>query len=453
MQTSEFTPTHRPTHRKELSDGIFPNFVPDQHETTQHEPEIEANRKVRRKRTMSRSVVVKAPIMHFVQKPRICLLITGFLCVLILLLLYLTVFNETMYRRFFPRISTQLINRDWNQPQSSCVSFIGDNFNKINDEKLSGEQNLNLLLDRKNILHMLIVNNQFYVRRKDYSSGVHGMIYDFMSDLTSAFKIPDTRFALHLGDLNEESNEPEDNFGQVLFTMTNQPAENMITVPNITAINIWEAVEKNKLDRIKGRHLFHDRNKVALFRGTFSESTPLAESNIGKLLAFSLRFPQLVDAKLYSCETCTEQELKDLKEKRQLLDTPMNLVEQMSYRYHIVMSGQVSLRRLFSKSLIISTNSKVTQYNGKLTPYQEYIPLREDLSDLPRKLKWANDYSHTVKDIANRAEELATVLMGKECAIYNWKVSLEKYASHQKNVKNLLNDEEWTRVSPYIIYS
>jgi hypothetical protein len=451
MQTGEHI-QQRPTHRKELSDEFFAaNFVP---ETEQILVEInqDEQQKLRRKRVTSfvSPATMSVPSRYPNQR---LFLVSGMTIsiIVILFVLYLFFVNEVVTRRIRPRIALWF-DHDRNIPHNSCIYFTNEKIKTIFSQKIFREllvsQSMIDDLVGKDIIRIAFVNNHLYVNDDDAIPEHYGLWLDFFTDLTSQYVVPDTIFALHVG-----KNPPTQQ--NALFTIHEDTNNVMINIPNTTAVHYWENEEKYKLNKYKSKNLFQDREKVALYRGSYSNpNKSLMQTSVGTLLTFSMRYPELVDAKLTSCTACTDDEISMLKSKGQLLSHPLTFETEVQYRTQIILAPEIPLRKLYTNSLILSVESLLEHYRAHLTPYSQFVPIKEDLSDLAQKLRWITEYHDHVTNIANRAEKLAEVLLGRSCALFYWKVILERYAKHQKlDVREIVRKKGWSYVTPYRIYS
>lgn len=441
----------RPTHRKELSDDFFAiNFTQSEQVLVDIDPD-DRQQKNRRKKALS---LASSPIStsHPVKSKKRALLITLLallLLLIIIVILYIIFINEVVTRRLKPRIIREL-SRQHDVAQNPCTFFTNENIKSIFNDKFYRDMIVtSSTVDAsagKDILRMAFVDNELYVLAGE--TPADPVMLDFLSDLTSNYNIPDVYFALHIGKvLPSEQN--------ALLTMSYSSDRTLLVIANVTAAHIWETKERYKLNRIKQRYPFEQRRKVALFRGSFTRAAkPLKDTSTGKLLAFSLRFPELVDAKLTSCESCSDEEIIVLTKKGQLVDEKPTFENEVRYRYQIVLNEALSLKKLFEQTVIMSNDAMINRYDTHLTPYIHYVPLKEDLSDLAHQLKWISEYHNNAVEIASRTEDLADTLLGKECAMYNWKAMLDEYSKHQNvNVREVIRKDGWVHISPYKIYS
>lgn len=119
----------------------------------------------------------------------------------------------------------------------------------------------------------------------------------------------------------------------------------------------------------------------------------------------------------------------------------MTLEEQKKYKYIVHIDGHVSAFRLSTMLglncclLIVKSKWKVW-YSDMLKPYEHYIPIEEDLSDLYEQIEWCKNNEDSCEYIANNAMEFASKYLGKEGLFdYGAKVLVEL-----KNFMNVVDD-------------
>ncbi len=452
MHTGEFI-QQRPTHRKELSDEFFAADFIESGEQHKVDVDPDDQMKTRRPRKTSFLPAMQSSIVKDANPKQKALIISISLSIVFLfgvLLIYLFFINQVVTRRFIPRFRSYFA-KDHHQPRNSCVFFSNEKVKTIFHESMY--QNMMITetmingLAGKDVIRIAILKNKIYVQESEMSQEKDALI-DMLYDVTSNFVIPDVMFAVYTGKSIPTSQN-------IIFNIVDPSNHVAITVPNATAIHIWETQEKHKIDLLKQENPFDERKRIAVYRGTYSNpSKPLMESTVGALLRFSAKYPELVDAKLTECKTCSDAELLQLKTSGQLLDRKAPHESELAYKYQIILGPKVPLKKLYSNSLILSVESQIEKHTAHLTPFVQYVPIKEDLSDLPHKLRWVDEYHGRVMEILMRAEALGEVLLSKDCAEFYWRVLLEKYAKHQKiNVEEVVSQEGWVSLSPYRIYS
>lgn len=84
----------------------------------------------------------------------------------------------------------------------------------------------------------------------------------------------------------------------------------------------------------------------------------------------------------------------------------------MQYKYQLNIDGTVAAYRfpflLAGGSLVFKQTSKYYEhFYNELIPYEHFIPVKEDLSDLVEKILWAKENDETARKIAKNGQHFA----------------------------------------------
>ena len=108
--------------------------------------------------------------------------------------------------------------------------------------------------------------------------------------------------------------------------------------------------------------------------------------------------------------------------------------------------------RLLSNSVSFKQESNQIQwFYSALKPYEHYIPINNDMSDLLEKIEWARTHDDLVKQVSENAQKFASEhLMYEDCYRYLFLV-LKKYASYQEIdfralKKQMSQDPRWVSI-------
>ena len=129
-----------------------------------------------------------------------------------------------------------------------------------------------------------------------------------------------------------------------------------------------------------------------------------------KVALLSKQYPNLIDASFNSIVQCTN-EAKATIIAEGLTGETASIETQIPYKYQIAIDGNVCSYpgfqwRLLSNSVVFKLESKHAQwFSSALRPYEHYIPVRDDASDLLQKLDWAMKNDHQCKRIADNATQ------------------------------------------------
>lgn len=123
----------------------------------------------------------------------------------------------------------------------------------------------------------------------------------------------------------------------------------------------------------------------------------------------SRKHPDLVDA---SVTWGDAPEGIDL-EKEAVLGGALTHEEHLHYKYLPVLNGHMCTYpgyqwRLLSNSVCFKQESKQVQwFYGALTPYVHYLPIAQDMNDLPEKVLWAHAHEAEILGMIQKAQDFA----------------------------------------------
>jgi hypothetical protein len=218
------------------------------------------------------------------------------------------------------------------------------------------------------------------------------------------------------------------NFIPILSPYTNK---DYLDIPFIIPQDWQLAIQDKSYYEIKEEVKWEDKIPVALFRGSATGSMELKYnqrlqiSNLDK----KLNNKNLLDAGIVSWNSRDKIDsnlqinyikpyLFDFKLKEKI---PMN--EQIKYKYIINIDGHSNPNRtsylLQINSLIMIVESKyvvgnICWYTNILKPYEHYIPIKYDLSDLEEKILWCRNNDEKCKQIVQNANKLYNKYFSKE---------------------------------------
>lgn len=202
---------------------------------------------------------------------------------------------------------------------------------------------------------------------------------------------------------------------------------------------------------------WEDRKSVAVFRGGSTGCGVTIKTNIRLKAAYiSSKKPTDDDGSLLLDAGITNWNLRPRKLKNeQYLQTidiknlPFSLVprltpqEQAEYKYILHLDGHVSAFRLGAElssggCILLPSSKYKLWYRDFLVPYKHYVPVKGDLSDLIKKIKWCKRHDEKCKKIAKRAKKFAEKYITKK-GILDYLQKL-LYTLKQKNGIYLYNN-------------
>ena len=151
-----------------------------------------------------------------------------------------------------------------------------------------------------------------------------------------------------------------------------------------------------------------------------------------RAVIFSSRYPDLLEANFYTIyQDCVEKCIARLPNKK--ITVPLLSFEQwLVHKYLLDIDGNCSTTMrgrsiLISNSVLLKVTSNPASnsmqwYYKCLVPYVNYIPIKNDLSDLLEIFNWLQTHDREAHEIAMRGQELGIEIFSK--------ASIESYVVH-----------------------
>uniref|UniRef100_A0A6C0EPT5 Protein kinase domain-containing protein n=1 Tax=viral metagenome TaxID=1070528 RepID=A0A6C0EPT5_9ZZZZ len=280
---------------------------------------------------------------------------------------------------------------------------------------------------------------------------------DMFAVLCAERKLPDMEFFVNRRDfplLKTDGTEP---YSQMYDTNSMKllshnydtycPILSMVTAKNFADLPIPTGDDWARVCRREGKYFpktctrdfevtpvpWENRKPMAVFRGGSTGCGVTIETNPRLKLAFlSSTKPTDENGQLLLDAGITNWNLRPRKLKGQkylqtidIKKLPFGLVERLSpqeqaeYKYVVDVDGHVSAYRLSfeleSGACVLLAASKYKLWFAKLIkPYEHFVPIKSDLSDLLDKIKWCKRHDAKCKRIALNAQEFARTYLSKE---------------------------------------
>ena len=278
------------------------------------------------------------------------------------------------------------------------------------------------ILDRVMLEENAIGNPHFLVRYKITNNKVQvisfvshdriPLVTKSIKQLAQSVKLPNVDFIVTMHDSLDGTE-----FLCPIFSFAKRPKLS----PQIILMPDFEALLGNfptLLAVDKGNQSYPWDKKVnkAIWKGAMTGGIFTPENFLDfprtKTITQSLQYPDLIDAgytALVQCENC---EL--IKSRFSQYFGPSSPVEDhIKYKYQLLIDGNTcaysrAYWQLFSNCVILKQSSDAIQwYYGALQPYEHYIPVKADMSDLIDVIKWAIEHDDEVEKISLRAQEFS----------------------------------------------
>lgn len=185
------------------------------------------------------------------------------------------------------------------------------------------------------------------------------------------------------------------------------------------------------------RHPWPSKIHRALFRGSLTGGDYTEENFLQfprtKAVSCSLKFPFLVDARFYDPQG--EQSFKT--HFSQYFGSSMSVEDQIVYKYQLLIDGNScaysrAYWQLFSNCVILKQNSPNIQwYYRAISPFVHFIPVNEDMSNLPEMVYWAVYRDSEAQKISEQAQQFARENLNYARVLQYFYLLLVEYAALQ----------------------
>ncbi len=235
----------------------------------------------------------------------------------------------------------------------------------------------------------------------------------------------------------------------------------VVLIPDqISLSESWYNISK-EVESINDLIPWKEKKGKAFWRGGTAD-IPIPEKDNGTLsitprvtlCRLSQKNPEWVDARFYTADSPT---LFKLLEKEGLLSPFIEKRDHLRYRYQPAINGHMCTYpglhwRLYSDALTLKQESDQIQwFYSALKPYEHYLPIANDLSDLIEKMEWAQNHEkECLKMVENARAFVSSDLLYEDCYRYLFLV-FAKYAEHQeidfKSLRSQMQkDPHWVNI-------
>ena len=200
---------------------------------------------------------------------------------------------------------------------------------------------------------------------------------------------------------------------------------------------------------------WQDKQNRAVFRGTASFSFGVDNWHMNgrvRLTQFAQTYPDLFDAGVTGWRPKALKPVTGDNQNESLFRVPttqyleettgvptvksMSFREQSAFKYIIDIDGGITSSRrinlLRSGSVPLFVNSPYTYaYGDILKPWVHYVPISEQMWDLPSKVEWLREHEQHARFIADNAIRLAERFLSREAIKVEMSLMMKAYASLQ----------------------
>lgn len=284
-----------------------------------------------------------------------------------------------------------------------------------------------------------------------------------LKTLTKLVKLPDIDFIFSDMDGTPEFYVPKDfyivndfqNQAPIFTRAKISDVPYVVLVPDYYSIDTkWQKDCKNIMNQIN-KYPWDKKASIAFWRGASSDKAYNIDTYKSRprviISRLSQEFPDLVEAGII---ISIDMQLKDILLKDNLVKNFADIEEHLKYKYLPCLDGYMCTCpgfqwRLLSNSVCFKQKSNEIQwFYSAIKPYEHYIPLENDMSDLIEKIKWARSSDEICLKISKNATDFVlNNLMLEDNYLYLYNV-LETYSSYlkiDKNdlIKNTHNNSNW----------
>jgi len=228
-----------------------------------------------------------------------------------------------------------------------------------------------------------------------------------------------------------------------IFVLSKQKEAKGILFPDWFALNDFEP-DKSQILIGNKTYPWEVKKNCLFFRGMDSgvfDLTKWWEYPRAKLIALSLQYPSLIDARFSF--TLHNRIMLDAAISKGFMGNWVYMNDHPSSKYLMDIDGNCAATPrfplyLFSNSVILKnmTNSVLWFYKS-IKPHTHFIPVEEDLSDLFVQLEWAKNNDDKCREISKNATELAEKNLTQEVAYLYLYHLLKEYSIKQRSQYNL----------------
>jgi hypothetical protein len=301
--------------------------------------------------------------------------------------------------------------------------------------------NKNILLDREK----WTANDCFFKYENYEGDKAEAVFEDFLVNLCENRKIPDCIFIMNLRDHPVLHKDLKDSYTSIVNRDLDEkykfkewcpivsvgPSHENADIPFITQDDWLRTSKKIYPDDCGNGYIqeiekvrWEDKYSKAVFRGS-ATGCEIGEKNLRiKATLLSKENPKYLDAGIISFNRKLK---KNLGKPLQIIEVNnkleksnfMTLTEKAKHKYILNLDGHVAAFRLgheFSLgSVILIPKSKYyLWFTYLLKPFEHYIPINEDLSDLIEKIKWCISNDDKCKIIAENGLKFFNTFLNKD---------------------------------------
>lgn len=291
-----------------------------------------------------------------------------------------------------------------------------------------------------NVVRFTVSNRHlsFAVNNKTLDRRQFRQILAFFTKLNDLVPLPDVDFMVSM-----EDGFSEDlglNYPLMVYAKA-KSADGLLLIPDFKALVGYNTLRQRMTEGGK-KYPWDKKKPQAFWRGattggylTLANWDQFART---KLVLLSLKHPQEVDARINKFVQC-DPAVPELLQAKGMRGNTVDQMDHLKYKYLIDVDGNTcTFERCFwellSNSLLFKQETPNIQwYYGALKPFEHYVPVKEDLSDLLEKLAWAKAHDAEAQQIAENATAFVKQNLNAEDSFIYMAYLLQEYAKLQRD--------------------
>jgi hypothetical protein len=292
-------------------------------------------------------------------------------------------------------------------------------------------------VDRFSLIRFTIQNGHisFSLDERNLSTRHFLQLLSCIQKLNEHIKLPDVDFVVSLDD-----GLCEDVGLGPCFTFAKDQSLDGVLIPDIKAL-AGNTILRQTISEANEKFKWEQKEEKCFWRGAstggFSTAATWHKLARSQLVLLSLAHPEMIDARFHKVIQC-EPNIPAILEAKGMVGSSVSREDHLKFKYLIDVDGNsCTYERYFwlllSNSLVLKQMTQNVQwYYGGLTPYQHFVPVKADLSDLLEKIEWAKAHDAECKKMAERASQFVKDNLSSEDTLLYLYLLLQRYALLQK---------------------
>jgi hypothetical protein len=259
-------------------------------------------------------------------------------------------------------------------------------------------------------------------------------IFNYFACLIKNNVLPDVDFIL----LTEDGCTEFMDMPVFAFAVDTAKAKNYCPFPDFEML--WEVMDPKmdfipKCKKLSNECAWHAKKTKAFFRGVSTGSFNPDEEDFGndrmRVVLFSYQYPELLDA---TFNKVFQQPIKHLMGFMNKKIEGASIEGHFPYKYLLDVDGNSCTYSrcrwiILSNSVLVKVmSSHVQWYYKAMVPWEHYVPVKQDLSDLLPTLDYLRNNDEKARQIANSGTELGKKIFSKDVVDLYVLTLLKKYA-------------------------